>query len=147
MLGHPSADAVRPGSAFRDLGFDSLTAVELRNRLAAVTGLRLPATLAFDQPTPQVLAAWLHGEMNQGKPASAPAPSLLAELERIEQTLSPAAAGDADSEQVVARLEAILSKWKALKRDEDAGESVERKLEEATDDEVFEFLGEEFGIS
>ncbi|WP_454561461.1 SDR family NAD(P)-dependent oxidoreductase [Mycobacterium haemophilum] len=69
VLGRPSPEDIDPNTEFQDLGFDSLTAVELRNRLKSATGLTLPPTVIFDHPTPTAVAEYVAQQMPESRPA------------------------------------------------------------------------------
>ncbi|MFI6945111.1 type I polyketide synthase [Streptomyces sp. NPDC050422] len=157
VLGHASSGVVETDLAFRDMGFDSLAAVDLRKRLIAAAGCDLPATLIFDYPTPRSVSAFLAESLESGSGSGSavgdPAVAALAELDRIEAVLSgfPATDGIAETigaraDAITTRLEAIVRRWRDAHGDQASpGEGPD--FETVTDEELFDVLDSEFGIS
>jgi malonyl CoA-acyl carrier protein transacylase/short-subunit dehydrogenase/aryl carrier-like protein len=138
VLGHASGDAIQPDHGLVELGLDSLAAVDLRNRLGAATGLRLPATIVFDQPTAEALARHLQGELLDERAASAL--SVLGELDRIEAGFAAVGADDPDRAKVAARLRSLLDAWTGPAHPTGG-------LDAATAEELFDLLDDELGIA
>jgi pimaricinolide synthase PimS1 len=140
VLGHAGAGMVDPERGFLEAGVDSLAAVELRNRIGGVLGIRLSATLVFDYPSPVLLA----GHIGEQLVLDAPAPQLMmaAELERLE---AAATAGrfDGDSrDEVAVRLRKLLSYFDTV-ADTARGEADDGEIASASVDELFALLDEE----
>ncbi|NEB37225.1 type I polyketide synthase [Streptomyces sp. SID14515] len=142
VLGHATHGELDPNRAFRDMGFDSLAGVELRNRLRGATGLALPATAVFDYPTPSLLARQI---VDQLVPAGAgPMDRIKAGLEQIDADIAVMVGDAREQAEIVHRLQATL--WKLTGTEsEKLGLSAEAQLDAANADEVLDFIDREFG--
>jgi hypothetical protein len=161
VLGQVNPEVLRVDVPFKSLGFDSVTAVELRDRLVAVTGRRLPAAVVFKHPTLEALARALQqklcpddaaadGQVAGRKPAGGEATNpILDDLARLEKTLAGTGPVDAGLHAVAARLETALAAWKAMAapdrtpvRPRDTAD----KLQSATVDQILDFIDNELGV-
>ncbi|MFF5900962.1 type I polyketide synthase [Streptomyces argenteolus] len=143
VLGHDGAESVPLTRPFAELGLDSVTAVELRNRLGGVVGHKLPAGLIFDYPTVSDLVAYLRDLLFDDEAYTSP---MLAELDRLDVELATLRDDDPVRGQVAERLEKLLRRVSSDSVAASGGRAVPSwDLQAASQDEVFAMIDEELG--
>ncbi|BCJ50493.1 polyketide synthase [Actinoplanes sp. NBRC 14428] len=144
VLGYDSAEQVDRRRAFKDVGFDSLLAVRLRDRLNTATGLRLPATLIFDYPNPTSLASFLRSEVAASVPS--PADAALAEFDRLEASLAAMSSAETEVRDLLAgRARELLSRLSGGTAQDGSADGDVATLTAASDDELFSFINTQLG--
>jgi acyl transferase domain-containing protein len=133
VLAYPSPDAVQVDRAFSELGFDSLTAVELRNRLEAAVGLRLSATMAFDHPTVTAAAGHLHDVL--APPPPLPQDALRAALDQLQRAWPEP--DDTTRGTITAILNSALARWQTGPGGLPVAQDT---ISSASDDEIFALI-------
>jgi acyl transferase domain-containing protein len=144
VLGHSAHEGIDVELTFKDLGFDSLAAIEFRNRLNAVSGSQLPATLIFDYPTPIAVANHLFEGVDQD--ADVEVGSATVELTRLERAVSLASLSEQERAEVEMRLREILSRLVSARTAGDEG-AVAQTIEAASAEEIIEFIDNTLGAS
>jgi acyl carrier protein len=135
VFGHADPDDVDPAQSFKDIGIDSLTAVELRDQVTAATGLQVPPTVLFDCPTPAALAERLAEE---AAAELSGVRTLHRELDRLEELLAALPGTGPEREEIHARLRALSGAPERL-----VDRPAQTDLESATAEEIFDLLDAE----
>ncbi|MFI2215179.1 phosphopantetheine-binding protein, partial [Streptomyces sp. NPDC020141] len=146
IAGTDGPRAVDKTRTFKQLGFDSLAAVELHGRLSAATGLRLPTSLTFDHPTPEAVAAELETRLSAATHETLSLAPLLDRLDGVRELLSGQELGESARETAAARLSELLALCADAGRARETAEDAP-DLEAASDGEMFDFITNELGIS
>jgi acyl transferase domain-containing protein len=143
VMGYSAGETVDTRRAFKDLGFDSLMAIELRRRLTVATGLALPAALVFNHATVAALADYLLERLTEHAVAAiAPAQR---ELEQLEAAIADSAMDDGERTAVQARLHTLIAQLNDVRRSQQDA-TVAEEIESASAEEMIDFIDRQLGM-